>query len=119
MFLNGCAFLHFLYGTVVVSMVTTRKRQNPTSVFNLMKDEYHLELIIYCICLYVGGGMCCNGSKMPKNRFFHIWFPNPPSVTRYDMCDVKKMNCLYFECTYLELLFLNIQSLKCNRFDLS
>ena len=28
--------------------------------FNLIKDEYHLELIIYCIYLYVGGGMCCN-----------------------------------------------------------
>ena len=57
---------------LVVPMVTTRRRQNPTYVFNLMKDEYHLELIIYCICLNVGGGMSCNRSKNRKNRGFFI-----------------------------------------------
>ena len=25
--------------------------KTPRMSFNLMKDEYHLELIIYCICL--------------------------------------------------------------------
>ena len=34
--------------------------KTPRIFFNLIKDEYHLELIIYCIYLYVGGGMCCN-----------------------------------------------------------
>ena len=103
MFLNGCAFLHFPYSTVVVFMVTTRRRQNSTHVFNLLKDEYHLELIIYCICLYVGGGMFCYGSKMPKNSFFfQIWLPHPPLVTRYDLTK----NHIVFDL-YLNYSFFN------------
>ena len=58
---------------------------------NLMEDEYHLELIIYCICLYVGGVMCCNGSKMPKNRVVS-YLATPP--TEYDMYNVKNELCL-------------------------
>ena len=39
--------------------------------FILMKYECHIERIINCtICLYVGRGIFCNGSKMPKNSFF-------------------------------------------------
>ena len=49
--------------------------KTPRMFFNLIKDEYHLELIIYCICLYVVEGMCCNGSKMPENSFFISGYP--------------------------------------------
>ena len=59
--------------------------KTPRMFFNLIKDEYHLELIIYCICLYVVEGMCCNGSKMPEIVFLYlvtppiilntVWFP--------------------------------------------
>ena len=47
--------------------------------FNLIKGEYHVELIIYCICLYVGGGNVPNDSKMPKNRIFS-YLVTPPTT---------------------------------------
>ena len=110
MFLNGCAFLHFLYGTVVVSMVTTRRRQNPTHVFNLIIDGHHLELIIYCICLYVGGGICCNGSKMPKKRVFSylVTPPPPPLVARYDLTENQVAYDLYLNYSLLTIMLQHI-----------
>ena len=40
--------------------------------FAFIKAEYHLELIIHCIWLYVGRGNGCSSLKMPKNRLFLI-----------------------------------------------
>ena len=67
-----------IFCTVQLLFPRLRQERGKTQrmFFNLMKDEYHLELIIYCICLYVGGAICCNGSKMPKNRaFFKSGYP--------------------------------------------
>ena len=111
MFLNGCAFLYFLYGKAVVSMVTTRKRRSPThDFFYLMNDEYHLELIIYCKFLYVGGGTCYNGSKMPKNRVFHITLPHPPLVTQYDFTKNHIVFDLYLNCSLLTIMLQHIKT---------
>ena len=54
--------------------------------------------------------------KVAKNHVFAPGYPTHlqlPSMT----CTKFKMNCIYFECTYLKLLCLNIQSLKCNSDD--
>ena len=78
--------------------------------FNLIKDDYHLELIIYCICLYVGMGMCCNCSKMPKNRVFYIWLPQPPLVTQYDLTKNQIVFDLYLNYSLLTIMFQHIMT---------
>ena len=48
-------------------------------LLRFMKAEYHLELIINCIYLYVGQENGCSSSKMPKNRLFS-YLVTPPTL---------------------------------------
>ena len=53
--------------------------------FYCMKDEYHLELINYCMHLLVGRANDCSGSNIPQNRVFQDWLPHPPLVVWNDL----------------------------------
>ena len=77
--------------------------------FHLIKDGNHLELIIDCICLYVDGGMCCNGSKCLKIGYFHIWLPHPPLVTRYDLTENHIVFDIYLNYYLLTIMLQHIK----------
>ena len=59
--------------------------------------------------LYVGGGMCYNGSKMPKNRVYHLWLPHPPLVTRYDLTENNFVFDLYLNNFLLTIMLQHIR----------
>ena len=58
-------------------MVTAKKRLKPTHVFNHMKDEYHLYLIINVYVSKKAGEWSLVVQKCLKYIFFDIWLPHP------------------------------------------
>ena len=87
----------FCDSTLIVSMVTTRMWYNSITLrmrLRFMKAEYHLELIINCICLCVGRGNDCSSSKMPKNIFSYL--VTPPRLVAMVTRKMKYFEHFYF-----------------------
>ena len=59
-----------------------------------MKAEYHLKLIINCICLYVGRENGCSSSKMPKIGFSNL--VTPPTLVAMVTRKMKYFEHFYF-----------------------
>ena len=53
--------------------------------------------------------MCCNCSKMPKNRIFHIWLPHPQLVTWYVLTKNQIVFDLYLNYSLLTIMLQHIK----------
>ena len=94
-------------------MVTAKRRQNPTHVFlNFMKYSYHLELIIYYICLYIGEESVVMVQKSLKIVFvsYMVTPPYIPTlVTRYDLTEKHIVFDLYLNYYLLAIMLQHIK----------